>query len=146
LRKKPIQKLEFNLTPNKKRVTKSKSKSKTPMKALNKTIDLGVVSKMIDLPLDDTVSFGAGVTPIPEKLEPTPLSYKSKSKKKPVTASKMKGYKPWTSEEKTKFIDAVREHGKNWKKLDQMFISTRTSAQLRSHGQSFKNTFLKHQV
>lgn len=42
----------------------------------------------------------------------------------------------WTYEEHKKFIDAILKYGNNWKMV-QKFISTRSSAQARSHAQKF---------
>jgi SHAQKYF class myb-like DNA-binding protein len=45
----------------------------------------------------------------------------------------------WTKEEHQRFIDAIRLHGKNWKKVEE-YIGTRNGPQVRSHAQKF---FLK---
>ena len=45
----------------------------------------------------------------------------------------------WSYEEHIKFIEAIAEHGKNWKEV-QKYVGSRTSAQARSHAQKF---FLK---
>ena len=42
----------------------------------------------------------------------------------------------WTAEERKIFDDAVKEHGRNWKKICQL-IPTRSGAQIRSHAQKF---------
>jgi SHAQKYF class myb-like DNA-binding protein len=45
----------------------------------------------------------------------------------------------WTKEEHERFVDAIKQHGKNWKKVEET-VATRTGAQIRSHAQKF---FLK---
>jgi len=45
----------------------------------------------------------------------------------------------WTKEEHQRFIDAIKLHGKNWKKVEE-YIGTRSGPQVRSHAQKF---FLK---
>lgn len=45
----------------------------------------------------------------------------------------------WTKEEHQRFIDAIKIHGKNWKKVEE-YVGTRSGAQVRSHAQKF---FLK---
>jgi SHAQKYF class myb-like DNA-binding protein len=45
----------------------------------------------------------------------------------------------WTKEEHQRFIDAIKLHGKNWKKVEE-YVATRNGPQVRSHAQKF---FLK---
>lgn len=45
----------------------------------------------------------------------------------------------WTKEEHQRFVEAIKAHGKNWKKVEE-FVGTRSGAQIRSHAQKF---FLK---
>jgi SHAQKYF class myb-like DNA-binding protein len=45
----------------------------------------------------------------------------------------------WTKEEHQSFVEAIKLHGKNWKKVEE-YVGTRTGAQIRSHAQKF---FLK---
>jgi len=45
----------------------------------------------------------------------------------------------WTKEEHQRFVDAIKVHGKNWKKVEES-VGTRSGAQIRSHAQKF---FLK---
>lgn len=42
----------------------------------------------------------------------------------------------WTREEHQRFVEAIKIHGKNWKKVEE-FVGTRTGAQIRSHAQKF---------
>lgn len=45
----------------------------------------------------------------------------------------------WSTEEHERFVEAIKVHGKNWKKVEEC-VGTRTGAQIRSHAQKF---FLK---
>jgi SHAQKYF class myb-like DNA-binding protein len=45
----------------------------------------------------------------------------------------------WTKEEHQRFVEAIKVHGKNWKKVEEC-IGSRTGAQIRSHAQKY---FLK---
>jgi SHAQKYF class myb-like DNA-binding protein len=45
----------------------------------------------------------------------------------------------WTKEEHQSFVEAIKVHGKNWKKVEE-YVGTRSGAQIRSHAQKF---FLK---
>ena len=45
----------------------------------------------------------------------------------------------WSKEEKTRFIQAIQLHGKNWKKIVEC-VGSRTNNQIRSHAQKY---FLK---
>ena len=47
----------------------------------------------------------------------------------------------WTQVEHTRFTEALKMFGKNWKKVED-YVGTRTGAQVRSHAQKF---FLKVQ-
>jgi SHAQKYF class myb-like DNA-binding protein len=40
----------------------------------------------------------------------------------------------WTKEEHNRFVEAIRAHGKNWKKVEEA-VGTRSGAQIRSHAQ-----------
>lgn len=42
----------------------------------------------------------------------------------------------WSREEHKKFIEAIAEHGRNWKEVEE-YVETRTSSQARSHSQKF---------
>lgn len=42
----------------------------------------------------------------------------------------------WTREEHQRFLEAIKNFGKNWKKVED-FVGTRTGAQIRSHAQKF---------
>eukprot|EP00331_Platyophrya_macrostoma_P018419 CAMPEP_0176475156 /NCGR_PEP_ID=MMETSP0127-20121128/43447_1 /TAXON_ID=938130 /ORGANISM="Platyophrya macrostoma, Strain WH" /LENGTH=264 /DNA_ID=CAMNT_0017870715 /DNA_START=35 /DNA_END=829 /DNA_ORIENTATION=+ len=42
----------------------------------------------------------------------------------------------WTKEEHQRFVEALKIHGKNWKKVEE-FVATRSGAQIRSHAQKF---------
>ena len=44
----------------------------------------------------------------------------------------------WEKEEHEKFIEAINKYGKNWNKIEK-YISTRSSAQARSHAQKYFN-------
>ena len=48
----------------------------------------------------------------------------------------------WTKQEHEKFIEGLKIHGKNWKKVEE-FIGTRSGAQIRSHAQKFFNRIQK---
>ena len=78
------------------------------------------------------------------KFEETPLNDKN-LEIKPISNKKDKlqkktrdDYKTgrWEYEEHKKFIDAIVKHGNDWKKV-QKFVTTRSSAQSRSHAQKF---------
>mmetsp|Transcript_62936 Transcript_62936/g.73240 ORF Transcript_62936/g.73240 Transcript_62936/m.73240 type:complete len:273 (-) Transcript_62936:326-1144(-) len=45
----------------------------------------------------------------------------------------------WTKEEHQRFVDAIKIHGKNWKKVEE-YVGSRNGAQVRSHAQKY---FLK---
>eukprot|EP00331_Platyophrya_macrostoma_P003776 CAMPEP_0176431040 /NCGR_PEP_ID=MMETSP0127-20121128/14592_1 /TAXON_ID=938130 /ORGANISM="Platyophrya macrostoma, Strain WH" /LENGTH=246 /DNA_ID=CAMNT_0017813005 /DNA_START=35 /DNA_END=775 /DNA_ORIENTATION=- len=42
----------------------------------------------------------------------------------------------WTKEEHQRFVEAIKNYGKNWKKVEE-FVGTRSGAQIRSHAQKF---------
>lgn len=42
----------------------------------------------------------------------------------------------WTKEEHQRFLEAVKQFGKNWKKVEE-YVGTRSGAQIRSHAQKF---------
>jgi len=44
----------------------------------------------------------------------------------------------WTKEEHERFIEGLKQFGKNWKKVEE-FVGTRNGAQIRSHAQKFFN-------
>ena len=48
----------------------------------------------------------------------------------------------WTKEEHTKFVEALKLYGKNWKKVEE-FVGSRSGAQIRSHAQKFFNRLNK---
>jgi SHAQKYF class myb-like DNA-binding protein len=48
----------------------------------------------------------------------------------------------WNKEEHDKFIDAIKQYGKDWKQVEQ-HIESRTGAQIRSHAQKFFNRIIK---
>ena len=49
----------------------------------------------------------------------------------------------WTKDEQEKFIDAVREHGRNWKKIADI-VSTKDINSVRSHAIQMRIKFEKH--
>ena len=42
----------------------------------------------------------------------------------------------WTKEEHLRFLQAIKIHGREWKKVEQ-YVKTRSSTQARSHAQKF---------
>jgi len=44
----------------------------------------------------------------------------------------------WTNEEHNRFLDGMKKHDRNWKKLE-AYVGSRTSSQIRSHAQKFFN-------
>lgn len=71
------------------------------------------------------------------KLKPE-QSYKKETK-----ASRLgKSTGRWTHQEHLLFIEGLKIHGKNWKKVES-FIGTRTGTQIRSHAQKFFNRIKK---
>ena len=71
------------------------------------------------------------------KLKPE-QSYKKETK-----ASRLgKSTGRWTQKEHLLFIEGLKIHGKNWKKIEN-FIGTRTGTQIRSHAQKFFNRIRK---
>ena len=59
------------------------------------------------------------------------------------TLQKVRAVSRWTDEERDKFVEAVRLHGKNWPKVTQQ-ISTRDISQVRSYSTVFRNLCKKN--
>ena len=59
---------------------------------------------------------------------------KRSPKAKPEVGSAKWNTGRWTKEEHTKFLEAIKIHGRDWKKV-QDYVGTRTSTQARSHAQ-----------
>lgn len=51
----------------------------------------------------------------------------------------------WSMMEHVRFLEALKNHGKNWKKVEE-YVATRTSTQARSHAQKFFANIIKHNM
>jgi SHAQKYF class myb-like DNA-binding protein len=47
--------------------------------------------------------------------------------------------------EHVRFLEALKNYGKNWKKVEEL-VATRTSTQARSHAQKFFANIIKHNM
>lgn len=97
-------------------------------------LSFGIKKKQSEKPKDEEV-----IAKLIQKPTPPPPVSKLASKigvKKPQGQSK----KPerWTPEEHTKFIEAVRVNGKNWKKVAKYMDGGRDPSLLASHSQQFR--------
>jgi len=51
----------------------------------------------------------------------------------------------WSMMEHVRFLEALKNFGKNWKKVEE-YVATRTSTQARSHAQKFFANIIKHNM
>lgn len=92
-----------------------------------------------DEPLFDSASSGKKVDSSSRRRDTIRVSHWSSSKHRQVTASVTTKAESvatgrWTTAEHEAFLDGMRLHGREWRKIAQL-IPTRTSAQIRSHAQ-----------
>ena len=45
---------------------------------------------------------------------------------------------PWSSEEHDSFVKGYQQYGRNWKKISETHVKTRTNLQIQNHGRNFK--------
>ena len=78
---------------------------------------------------------------MPPISQPTQLSafFQEASKRKlSLQTQSKKTFGRWTKEEHQRFIEGLKQYGKNWKKVEE-HVGTRNGAQIRSHAQKFFN-------
>lgn len=73
--------------------------------------------------------------PFEEDAQSPPGKFKKKSTKSKLNqGNKVYNNGRWSKEEHEKFLEAIKIHGRNWRKV-QEYVGTRTSTQARSHAQ-----------